>query len=178
MESIKKFNIFKIIIIIACLILFIGLILPYESAIGEHKEYLEKNPDKMNIKEVNITNKDAVDISIIENFRVYSYGMNNNAGNSWIAQESTINFVLTIVLIASSILVLLFTLFNKRVLSIIFDILLFGSSIMMNFDIVSRGVIPSDKYTYGISYYLYPVLAVIILVATIVLIVKNKKEKI
>ena len=58
----------------------------------------------------------------------------------------------------------------------IFDILLFGSSMFMNFDIVSRGVMPSTKYTYGISYYLYPIISVIILIAIIVLIVKNKMK--
>ena len=55
MEKEKKFNIIKLVIIIACAILFIGLILPYESAIGEHKEYLQKNPDTMNVKEINLT---------------------------------------------------------------------------------------------------------------------------
>ena len=170
MEKEKKFNIIKLVIIIACAILFIGLILPYESAIGEHKEYLQKNPDTMNVKEINLTNKDAINVSIIENFKVYSYGMNHSEGDSWLAEESTINFILT------TILVLVFTLLNKRVLSIIFDILLFGSSMFMNFDIVSRGVMPSTKYTYGISYYLYPIISVIILIAIIVLIVKNKMK--
>ena len=176
MEKEKKFNIIKLVIIIACAILFIGLILPYESAIGEHKEYLQKNPDTMNVKEITLTNKDAINVSIIENFKVYSYGMNHSEGDSWLAEESTINFILTIILIVSTILVLVFTLLNKRVLSIIFDILLFGSSMFMNFDIVSRGVMPSTKYTYGISYYLYPIISVIILIAIIVLIVKNKMK--
>ena len=62
MEKEKKFNIIKLVIIIACAILFIGLILPYESAIGEHKEYLQKNPDTMNVKEINLTNKDAISV--------------------------------------------------------------------------------------------------------------------
>jgi len=43
MEKEKKFNIIKLIIIIACVILFIGLILPYQSAIGEYKEYLQNS---------------------------------------------------------------------------------------------------------------------------------------
>ena len=80
MEKEKKFNIIKLVIIIACAILFIGLILPYESAIGEHKEYLQKNPDTMNVKEINLTNKDAINVSIIENFKVYSYGMKEIRG--------------------------------------------------------------------------------------------------
>ena len=177
MEKEKKFDIFKMVIIIACVISFIGLLLPYESSIGEYKEYLQENPYTMNVEEVNLTNKDVVDISMVENFKVYSYAMNNSEGNSWLAGESTINFVLTIVLIASIVLVLLFTLFNKRILSMIFGMLLLGSSLLMNYDIVDRGVIPSTQYTYGISYYLYPIMAIVIIVSVIILIVKNKKSK-
>ena len=47
----------------------------------------------------------------------------------------------------------------------------------MNFDIVDRGVIPSNKYTYGISYYLYGIIAVAILICSIVSIVQKKKLK-
>ena len=46
----------------------------------------------------------------------------------------------------------------------------------MNYDIVDRGVIPSSQYTYGIAYYLYPIMAVVILVSVIILIVKNRKK--
>ena len=160
MEKEKKFDIFKMVIIIACVISFIGLLLPYESSIGEYKEYLQENPDTINVKEVNLTNKDVVDISMIENFKVYSYAMNNSEGNS-----------------SSIVLVLLFTLFNKRILSMIFGMLLLGSSLLMNYDIVDRGVIPSTQYTYGISYYLYPIMAIVIIVSVVILIVKNKKSK-
>lgn len=176
MEREKKFNILKIIIIIACVIGFIGLILPYEASIGEYKEYLQETPETMNIKEVNLTNEDVINISMLENFKVYSYAMNNSEGNSWLAGESMINFILTIVLIISIILILLFTAFNKRILSIIFGLLLLGSSLLMNYDIVDRGVIPSTKYTYGISYYIYPIIAVVIIVSSILLIIKNKKK--
>lgn len=83
--------------------------------------------------------------------------------------------IFNIVLIASSVLVLLFAIFNRRVLSIIFSLLLLGSSLLMNGDIVARGVVPSSKYAIGISYYLYPVMAIIMIVSTIVLIIKEKK---
>ena len=125
MEKEKKFNIFKIIIIVACVVLFIGLLLPYQASTKEYKEYLQENPDAMNVEEVNLTNKDAINISMMENFKVYSYAMNNSEGNSWLAGEATINFILIIVLIVSVILTLIFTLFNKRILGIIFGILIY-----------------------------------------------------
>ena len=92
MEKEKKFNIFKIIIIVACVVLFIGLLLPYQASTKEYKEYLQENPDAMNVEEVNLTNKDAINISMMENFKVYSYAMNNSEGNSWLSGEATINF--------------------------------------------------------------------------------------
>ena len=45
--------------------------------------------------EVKITNKDAIDISIVENLKVYCYGMNDNSGVSWMKGECLINFVIT-----------------------------------------------------------------------------------
>ncbi len=176
MENEKNFNIFKIIIIVACVVLFIGLFLPYQASTEEYKEYLQENPDAINIEEIDLTNKDAINISTIENFKVYSYAMSNSEGNSWLSGEATINFILIIVLILSTILTLIFTVFNKKVLSIIFSILILGSSLLMNYDIVDRGAIPSSQYTYGISFYLYPIMAIVILVSIIILIVKNKKK--
>ena len=176
MEKEKMLNIFKIIIIVACVVLFIGLLLPYQASTEEYKEYLQENPDAMNVEEVNLTNKDAINISMMENFKVYSYAMNNSEGNSWLAGEATINFILIIVLIVSTMLTLIFTLFNKRILGLIFGLLILGSSLLMNYDIVDRGVIPSSQYTYGIAYYLYQIMAVVILVSVIILIVKNRKK--
>lgn len=176
MEKIQK-NLFKIVIICACIFGLIGLFLPYETSTKEHRKYLEEYPDTMNVKEVNLTNKDAINISIMENFKVYSYAMNHSDGNSWLAGEAIINFIITIVLIISIALILLFAFLNKKVPMIIFSIIMGGSSLLMNYDIVDRGVIPSSNYTYGISYYLYIILAVIIIACSIVMIVKNKKQK-
>ena len=44
----------------------------------------------------------------------------------------------------------------------------------MNYDIVSRGVIPSSRYTYGISYYLLPIMAIIMLASIRLKIAKVK----
>lgn len=182
----KKLNIFKIIIVVACLLSFIGLILPYESSTKEYKEELQKNPEEINVAGTEITNKDAIDISIIENFKVYSFGLDSlknsglndtGFGGSVMEGELVFNMVLIVILIVSSVLVLLFAIFNKRVLSILFSLVLLGSSLLMNGDIVARGVLPSNRYTFGISYYLYPVMAVVMIISTIVLIVKNKKAK-
>ncbi len=180
----KKPNIFRIIIVLACLLSFVGLLLPYESATKEYKEELQKNPEQINVAGTELTNKDAINISIIENFKVYFAALDSlknselndtGLGGAVIEGELIFNIVLIVILIASSVLVLLFAIFNRRVLSIIFSLLLLGSSLLMNGDIVARGVVPSSKYAIGISYYLYPVMAIIMIVSTIVLIIKEKK---
>jgi len=167
----EREKILKLVIIIVCVIGFIGLILPYGVSIGEYKEYLQKYPDAMNIEEINLTNKDAVNISIIENFKMHSYNM-----NMYDDEEGTFIFILTIVLIASIVLVLVFTIVNKRVLSIIFGLLLLGSSYLINLDTNLSG---SESYTYGISFYLYPGIAAVVIflsVSSIILSIKNKKK--
>lgn len=173
----KKFDIFRVITIVLMLIAIIGLFLPYEKSIGNHRIKLQSNPDAMYMQEVKITNKDAIDISIVENLKVYCYGMNDNSGVLWMKGECVINFVITITMIVSIVLIFLFVLLKKDLVVIIFDILLALSSLAMNFDIIDRGVIPSNKYTYGISYYLYGIIAVAILICSIVSIVKKKKLK-
>ena len=177
MKKIKWDKFMKIIIILCILVAIIGLFLPYEKSIGDYRNYLLENPDIVNVEEVNYKNKDVVDISIIENYKVYKYSVNNIDNNNWIYGESLINIIITIILIISLVLILLFTLFNKNILVIIFDIILAISSLLMNYDIVDRGVIPSDNYTYGISYFIYIIIAFIIFIDALILIIKNKKSK-
>lgn len=173
----KKLNIFKIVILVLCFIALFGLFLPYEKSIGKYRQRLKNDPTRMNIKEVNFKNKDVIDISIIENFKVYSYAMNNSSGNDWMQGEAIINVIITISLILSIVLIILFTLLNKSILTIIFSIIMGISSLLMNYDIVDRGVIPSSNYTYGITYYLYISLAIIMLVCVTINIINNKKKK-
>ena len=158
----KKINILKIIIFALCFVAFIGLFLPYEKSIGEYRKILKENPTSMNLEEVNFKNKDVVDISIIENLKLYSYAVNNSSGNDWLKGEAIINLIISTLLIVSIILINLFEVLNKHILTIIFSILMGLSSILMNYDIVDRGVIPSVNYTYGLSFYLYIPLAIII----------------
>lgn len=175
-EFIKKYNVFKWVIVLAGVVALIGLFLPYQKSTKEYKEELEEYGDSYYLGDV-LTNKEAVNISIIENFKMYKYAMNHSEGVSYIEGEATINFVITIVMIVAIVLVILFALLNRRVLTIIFNIVLGLCSLLMNADITSRGVMPSDNFVCGISYYLYIILAVIILACSIVLIINNKKNK-
>lgn len=177
----KKLNLFKIIIIVCCLLSFIGLILPYQSATQSYKKELQKNPYKLNMKGTDLYNEDAINISLIEQFKVYSSTLDTlnsreyrDMNVSGIKSVAAFNRLFIIVLIASTVLVLLCAIFNRRVLSIIFSLSLLGSSLMIK--AYATETIGSN-YKFGISYHLYPVLAIVIIISTIVLIVKNKKQK-
>src|SRR5574344_2471274 len=176
----KILNSLKLFIVVLCVFALAGLFMPYEKSFGEYRENLLKYPETMNIKEVELTNKDAINLSIVENYKVYRYAMNNSNdaeyNSSWIYGEALINVVITIVLMVSIILILLFTILKKNVLVIMFDIILAISSLAMNYDITSRGVLPNSQYTYGISYYLYIVIAIMILATIIIQKILKKKE--
>lgn len=173
----EKIGIYRLAIILVCLFAFAGLLMPYERSIGDNKENLVSNPDGYYIKEIDLKNKDVVNISILENFKVYKYAMDNSEGNNWLKGEATLNYVITIVLIVSIVLILVAAIFKKYILAIIFDVILAISSLLMNADIVSRGVIPSEKYSFGIAYYLYIIIAITILVLSIIGIINKRKRK-
>lgn len=151
--------------------------MPYQKSIGEYREWLLEVPSETYIESINFKNSDAVDLTVMENFKIYRYAMDNNDGSSWMKGTATINVVITVVLILAIALVLLFAILNKNVLVIIFDVILGLCSLAMNYDIVSRGVLPSDNYTYGISYYLFIVIAILVLISTITLIILKKNPK-
>lgn len=172
----RKINIFRILIPIISVIAVIGLFLPYEQSTGEYREYLEKYPTWENIKEVNYNNGDVIDLTMIENLNVYMYMM-TSTNYYYMQGTGIVNVVLTIALITSIVLIMLFGLLNKPVVTLIFSILMAISSILMNTDIVSRGVIPGKNYTFGISFFLFIPLALIIFVCSIINIVKKRKAK-
>lgn len=172
-----KIGICRLVIIILSFILLIGLFLPYQRSIGDERIYLKSNPNDLYVEEIGLKNKDVINISIIENFRVYNYAKDNSDDNAWIRDEAIINFINTIVLMLSIVAILIFVIFRKYILGIIFNVVMALSSLLMNYDIVSRGVVPSKSYTYGISFYLYIILSVIILILLILVIIKKRKDK-
>ncbi|WP_391496032.1 hypothetical protein [Gardnerella swidsinskii] len=173
----KKIKTHQIINLIFSGIGLIGLFLPYSSSYGGYRNFLLSNPNMLFAKEIGFKNIDAVDLSMLENLRLYFSLANNSYGIEWLKNEAIINVVLIIALIASIILILLSTLLNKPVANIIFALILAAASLLMNYDAVSRHALPSDTYTFGFTYYLYAPLAVAVIVCSIVGIVIKKKEK-
>ena len=170
-------KILKVLIFVMCIIGIISLFLPYESSKGEYREYLKKNPDAINMPEVGFTNKDVVDISLVENFKLHNFIINNYYEDN-LYDDALFNIVPTIAIVVTIVLISLFVLLDKKVPIIIFDVLLVISLIILNYNITSKGIIPTDNYTYGLTYYLYFAIASVILVSTIYMIIVDKKKKV
>ena len=170
-------KILKVLIFVMCIIGIISLFLPYESSKGEYREYLKKNPDAINMPEVGFTNNDVVDISLVENFKLHNFVINNYYEDK-LYDDALFNMVPTIAIVVTIVLISLFVLLDKKVPIIIFDVLLVISLIILNYNITSKGIIPTDNYTYGLTYYLYFAIASVILVSTIYMIIVDKKKKV
>lgn len=170
-------KILKILIFVVCIIGIISLFLPYVSSKGEYREYLKKNPDVINMPEVGFTNKDVVDISLVENFKLHSFVINNYYSDE-LYDDALFNIVPIIVITVTIVLIAIIVLLDKKVPIIILDILLVVSLLILNGHITSRGIIPTDNYTYGLTYYLYFAIASVILVSTIYMMFIDKKKKV
>lgn len=173
-----KTNYLQLIIIIMLFVAAIGLFFPYQKATDDYRDKLLENPDQSFAKEIWLDNKDVVNISILENFKIFRYTASHSEDNNWLREESVFNIVIIITLISSIILTTIFAILKKHKLTIVFDVILALSATLMNIDVVERGAMPSSRYTYGISFYLYIVVAIIILICSIIQIYLKKHPKI
>ena len=173
----KKFKIPQIVNFIFILIGLLGLWLPYATSTNEQKQFILSNPDAIAIGALNMKYRDMIDLSMIKYFRFYLYIVNNPKKMIFARTDVMIDLVLISILAVSILFIVLFTLLNKPIGNIVFAFLMLGASLIMNYDMVSRGVIPSKSYTYGISYYLYVILAIAIIICSIANIVVNKIDK-
>ena len=84
----KILNRLKLFIVVLCVFALAGLFMPYEKSIGEYRENLLKYPETMNIKEVELTNKDAINLLLIPNYNMMvvcqnkKYALVNSSGKT------------------------------------------------------------------------------------------------
>lgn len=173
----KKFKIPQIVNFIFILIGLLGFLLPYATSTTKQKQFLLSNPDVIAISELNMKYRDMIDLSMLKYFRVDLYVVNNPEKIIFARTDVMVDLVLLSILAVSILFIVLFTLLNKPIGNIVFAFIMLGASLIMNYDMVSRGVIPSESYTYGITYYLYVILAIAIIICSIANIVVNKIDK-
>ena len=127
-------------------------------------------------EEIDMTNKEAVNISLIEYAKMYGYVATSMDGRD--QQQGILSLVLIIAMGVFSILTLIFAIMKKSIRTIVFDCFSFLFFFLYIFDLKDRGVLPSDDYNYGIAYYLYIIFSIIIIISLIWYIINSKNRKI
>ena len=149
--------------------------MPFASATDEYKEALEKFSDSMYIEELNMTNEEAINISLFEFIRIYSSETGKEISND-------LSIVYVVVVIAAfavfALLTLLFSILRKSIPVIVFNILTFAVLRLIIWDFEDRGVISNSRYDWGIAQYIgYIGIAIVMVGAVALLVVKMKDKK-
>ena len=156
--------------LIGSAILLLTLFMPFASATDEYKEALEKFSDSMYIEELNMTNEEAINISLFEFIRIYSSETGKEISND-------LSIVYVVVIAAFAVFALLTLLFSS-IPVIVFNILTFAVLRLIIWDFEDRGVISNSRYDWGIAQYIgYIGIAIVMVGAVALLVVKMKDKK-
>lgn len=153
-------------IIFGFLVMVLSILLPFASANEDYyKSYLERNADSWEVEEVGLTKGDAIDVSLVEYIRVYSYAASNGVG-----EEIAVTFLVLIGFVLLMGIVCVEGAIHKKSKGVIVANII-GSIVyvVMAMDFVSRGVIGGSKYKFGFGVYVYGVAVVVILLGAILM---------
>lgn len=159
--------------LIGSVLLLAMILLPYASAKDDYKEYLKSNPKSYYVSEIQMTNESAVNISMLEYFRMYA-----ETARQGIHKEISIICIVLISLFAFfSLLTLLMSMLKKSIGMIIFDMLALAVFWLLHFDFADRGVLPTDSYGWGVANYLTYISGIAVLIGAVWLFVEKRKMK-
>ncbi|MBE6642197.1 MAG: hypothetical protein E7615_00920 [Ruminococcaceae bacterium] len=165
--------VFMAIALVGALLLITTFFLPFASATKEYRESLNDHPDKMYVEEINMTNKDAKDISLLEFGMIYSAAAD-------LGVNSGIAVTCLIIIIAFAVFAVLTTLFialKKPIAALIFTLLSFGVFQLIKWDFEDRGVIPTSKYDWGFAEVICYIGITIAVIGSILLLIAKSKAK-
>ena len=160
----EKLKLPFIVALIGVLILVIGMFLPYITAVGEMGEYIEKNPDRIEIEDLELTAGDLKDIPVISVSQIITgiYGEDDGA----IANVIVIAFCGFVALTA------LFVILKKPIAVMIFELLSYGVFAFLS-AYMKEDFIDPDKYAWGIGYTIIQAAIAVVLAAAIWMLVKK-----
>lgn len=163
-----------IIALIGALLIIVSVFLPYSTATGERREWLDKHPDVVVIEEMDLTAADMKNISMAQ----YAHMYNIMSEVYWHDPAVGVFYIVLVALVGGGALIAaLFTWKRKPVGTIIFGALSYGAFSVMNSDFTDRGVIPSDTYDWGIAHTILPIAAMILALGAAWMIVKKIQIK-
>ncbi|MBE6651084.1 MAG: hypothetical protein E7613_07205 [Ruminococcaceae bacterium] len=162
-----------IVALIGSLLLILVTFLPFASANEEHKDYLEEYSGNMYVQEIDMTNEDAVDISLYEYGRIYAA-----ATDIEMVSDIAITCLVIICIYGLfSVLVVLFSLLKKAIPIIVFDVLALADFLLIKWDFSDRGILPNFNYNWGVAQIICYIAFAITMVGAIWLLVEKIKIK-
>lgn len=160
----EKLKLPFIVTLIGVLLLVVGIFLPYLNAVGEMGEYIEKYPDRIEIKDLELTASDLKDIPLISVSRIITgiYG----------EDDGTVANVIVMVFGGFLALTALFVILKKPIAVIIFDLLTYGVFAFLNTS-MNEDFIDPDKYAWGIGYYIITLAIFVVIASSVWMLVKK-----
>ena len=164
----EKLKLPFIVTLIGVLLLVVGIFLPYLTAVGEMGEYIEKHPDRIEIKDFELTASDLKDIPLISVSQIISgiYG----------EDDGTVANVIVMVFGGFLALTALFVVLKKPIAVIIFDLLTYGVFAFLNTS-MKEDFIDPDKYAWGIGYYIITLAIFVVIASSVWMLVKKITTK-
>ena len=153
-----------IVALVGVLILVVGMFLPYITAVGEMGEYIEKYPDRIEIKDLELTASDLKDIPVISVSQIITgiYGEDDGA----LANVIVFTFCGFVALTA------LFVIIKKPIAVMISELLAYGVFAFLS-AYMKEDFIDPDKYAWGIGYTIIQGAIVVVFAAAIWMLVKK-----
>ena len=161
---------------ITAMISIAGLFLPYIGSTPEYADYLNSVSNQKPFDTADITAATSVDISLYEYAKTYWQGSDEIFGNKAVGVFYTIIFVSPGIF---GFFALLCALRKKGIPLILQSLIIGGSSYLISWDVVDRGIMPNYGRVWGISHVLYyPVAGILLICGVWIFIVKRKMKKI
>lgn len=160
---------------IAAMISIAGLFLPYIGSTPEYGDYLNSVSNQKPFDTADITAATSVDLSLYEYAKTYWQGSDEIFGNKAVGVFYTIVFVSPGIF---GFFALLCALRKKGIPLILQSLIIGGSSYLISWDVVDRGIMPNYGRVWGISHVLYyPVAGILLICGVWIFIVKRKMKK-
>ena len=161
---------------ITAMISIAGLFLPYIGSTPEYADYLNSVSNQKPFDTADITAATSVDLSLYEYAKTYWQGSDEIFGNKAVGVFYTIIFVSPGIF---GFFALLCALRKKGIPLILQSLIIGGSSYLISWDVVDRGIMPNYGRVWGISHDLYyPVAGILLICGVWIFIVKRKMKKI
>lgn len=156
------------------ILLIVVLFLPFASATESYESYLLDDPEEMYAEEINMTNEEAVGISMFDLGRMALAQI--DTGNQ--TDIATVCFIMICVYAVLAVMTIVFVTKKKLIATLIFDILSFGIFWLTKWDYEDRGVFPNSRYDWGCATIVCYIAIAAVAVAAILLLIAKKNQKV